>query len=372
MVARQIPFYDYPASFAADGAELVRIFSEVAGRGAFILQAEVKEFEAQLQALIGVKHAIGVGNCTDGLILALRASGVSQGDEVIFCTHTFVATASAIHHVGAIPVPVDCGADHLMDVTKIEGAITPRTKAIVPTQLNGRVCEMDSILTLAARHGLTIVEDAAQALGATYRGKAAGTFGALGAFSFYPAKNLGALGDAGAVVTNDDALAERVRLLRDHGRHSSGEVVMWGLNSRLDNIQAAFLSHRLRRYREFVAYRRQLAALYCSELSSVAEVVLPPAPDAESTRFDVFQNFEIEAAQRDRLREHLRSKGIGTLIQWGGKAVHQFEALGFRQRLPFTEELFTKLLMLPMNTAVSVEDCRYVCNAIKEFYRGVA
>src|SRR5581483_1549216 len=211
-------------------------------------------------------------------------------------------------------------------------------KFIMPVQLNGRTCDMDAIQAVADKHGLKIVEDSAQALGSKFNGRFAGTFGVAGVFSFYPAKVLGCLGDGGMVVTDDDAAAEHIRLLRDHGRDPvTGDCVMWGLNSRLDNLQAAVLHLQFKDYDSIIRHRRALAAQYHAELGSMRELRLPPAPDADARHFDVFQNFEIEADRRDALKEFLKAHGIGTLIQWGGKAVHQFPNLGYTVKLPVTE-----------------------------------
>jgi dTDP-4-amino-4,6-dideoxygalactose transaminase len=279
-----------------------------------------------------------------------------------------VATAAAIHFAGGVPVPVECGVDHLIDPASVESAITRRTKAIMPTQLNGRTCNMDALQDIADRRGLLIVEDAAQGLGSRYKEKQAGTFGVAAAISFYPAKNLGCLGDGGAVLANSDKVYEIMCSLHDHGRDEHGEVVMWGLNSRLDNMQAAILDYKLARYDQEVSRRREIASLYQQELGAIKELELPPAPGSEPDHFDVFQNYELEAERRDDLRAFLQGKGIGTLIQWGGKAVHQFERLGFNVELPYTERMFTRCLMLPMNRSLSDEDVLYVCAMIRQFY----
>jgi dTDP-4-amino-4,6-dideoxygalactose transaminase len=368
---RKVPFFNYPYVFLSQEKELLSIVQVVGRRGAFILQQDLRDFEQHLAAFVGAKYVLGVANCTDGLIIALRAAGIKPGDEVIFCSHTMVATAAAIHFAGGIPVPVECGEDHLMDPTSAEAAVTPHTKAIMPTQLNGRTCDMDALQAIAERHDLRIVEDAAQALGSRFKGKAAGTFGVSSATSFYPAKTLGCLGDGGAVMTNDVKVYETMALLHNHGQDGkSGDVVTWGLNSRLDNLQAAILDYKLAYYDEEISRRREIASLYQAGLGDMEELLLPPAPESDPDHFDVFQNYEIEADRRDELRAHLKEKGIGTLIQWGGKAVHQFEGLGFDVELPFTERMFTRCLMLPMNTSLSNEDVAYVCQTIRRFYGG--
>lgn len=365
---KTVPFFNYPAVFSSQEEQYVEIFTNIGRRGAFILQRDLETFEKDLARYLGVKHVIGMANATDALHLAVRAAGIGAGDEVIFCSHTMVATAAAIHFAGAIPVPVECGADHLIDPASIEAAVTPQTKAIMPTQLNGRTADMDAIMEIARKHRLLIVEDAAQALGSRFKGRAAGTFGVAGAISFYPAKTLGCFGDGGCAMTNDDAVRDSLLLLRDHGRDASGDVVAWGLNSRLDNLQAAILNHKLGDYDDAVARRRRIAASYQEQLGDLPQLQLPPGPEDDPDHFDIFQNYEIEADHRDELKDHLKRHGIGTLIQWGGKAVHEFRKLGFTQRLPHTEAMFTRLLMLPMNTSLTDDDVDYVCAQVREFY----
>ncbi len=329
-----VPFFNYPHVFTSRQDEFIEVFCEVGRRGAFILQHDLAEFEKHLAEFLSAEHVLGVGNATDGLHFAVRAAGIGAGDEVILSSHTMIATAAAVHFAGATPIPVDCAADHLIDPAAVESAITPRTRAIMPTHLNGRTCDMDALQAIAGRHGLAIIEDAAQGLGSRFKGKYAGTFGVASAISFYPAKVLGCLGDGGAVLTNDSAIYERIFQMRDHGRSTSGEIVSWGLNSRLDNLQAAFLDFQLKNYDKVVTRRRNLAGMYAERLKGVAEIVLPPAPGSDPDHFDVYQNYEIEAERRDGLKAYLKESGIGTLIQWGGQAVHQLKALGFTQDLP--------------------------------------
>ncbi|MGD0801840.1 MAG: DegT/DnrJ/EryC1/StrS family aminotransferase [Terracidiphilus sp.] len=368
MTQYNIPFFNYGALFASSEGEFLEVVSDVGRRGAFILQKDLEDFERHLAEFVGARRALGVGNATDGLHFAVRAAGLGPGDEVIVSSHTMIATAAAVHFAGATPVPVECGADHLIDPAAVRAAVTARTRAIMPTQLNGRTCEMDALQAIADRHSLVILEDAAQGLGSRFKGKCAGTFGIAAAISFYPAKVLGCFGDGGAVVTQDAEVGECICQLRDHGRASSGEIVSWGLNSRLDNLQAALLDLQLKRYESVIDRRRQLAALYTEGLKEVAEIVLPPAPESDPDHFDIYQNYEIEAERRDELKAYLKDRGIGTLIPWGGQPVHQMRALGFREHLPFTDRLFTRLLMLPMNMSLTNDDLHCVCAAIRSFF----
>lgn len=364
----KIPFFDYPALFKLYEAEFVEAFRDTGRRGAFIMQKDLADFEGTLATYTGAKHAIGMADGTMALLIGLRAAGVGQGDEVIVPSHTFVASAAAIHHAGATPVLADCGRDHLIDFASVERVISNRTRAIMPVQLNGRVARMDPILAFAKAHKLKVVEDSCQALGAKYKGTQAGRFGIAGAFSFYPSKTLGCFGDGGALITDDDELAEHAKLLRDHGRGKSGKVEVWGYNSRLDNVQAAMLNVKFRYYDREVARRREIARRYHERLKDIAELLLPPAPDEHPDHFDIYQNYEVEAERRDALKSALQDKGIGTIIQWGGHTIHQFDALGFSDPLPATERMTSRYLLLPMNVSVDNEAVDYICDAIRKFY----
>ena len=368
---KKVPFFDYPRLWTDDRDALIRIIDKTAASGGFILQDAVVEFEAQLANYTGANYSVGVGNATDGMEIFLEAIGVNPGDEIIICSHTMLATASAVKVAGGVPIPVDIGYDNLIDPECIEAAITERTIGILPTQLNGRTCAMDPILNIAEKYGLFVVEDAAQALGSSYKGKRAGTFGMASDISFFPAKVLGSLGDAGAVLVNDRSLYETVYELHDHGRSIvDGEVKRWGRNSRLDNIQAAILLHKLNSYPSVIDRRREVASIYDSRLNGMEELKLPAPPDSNTEHFDVFQNYEIVVAKRDLLKQSLNFAGVGTLIQWGGKGIHHFEHLGFTQHCPKTDKFFDGCLMLPMNNFVSDDDVHYVCDQIENFYRG--
>lgn len=365
----KIPFFDYPRLYLDRKQDFLRIFDDVASRGAFIMQKDLSDFESDLSVFTGSPFAVGVGNATDGLEIAWQAIGLEPGDEVICCSHTMLATASAIKMAGGEPVPVDIGSDGLIDPDAIAAAINPRTVGIMPTQLNGRTCDMHQIMQMADKYKLYVVEDAAQSLGSRFKGKHAGTFGNASAISFFPAKVLGCFGDAGAVLTGDPGLFDKIYQLHDHGRNMSGEVMSWGRNSRLDNMQAAFLGYLLKDYSSIIERRRDIAAIYDSRLSVLDELDLPPAPGSDPDHFDVYQNYELQADRRDSLRDYLASKGIGTLIQWGGKGIHQWERLGFAIELPKTEEFFRRCIMLPMNMFISDDDIHQICDCITAFYR---
>lgn len=365
----RIPFFCYPHVFETHKQALLETFNDVASRGAFVLQEEVRTFEERLAAYCGVRNVIGVGNATDGLELILHGLGIVAGDEVVLPSHTFVASAGAITSTGARPVFAEIGPDHLLDATDVEQRLTDRSRVLMPVQLNGRACQMDELLAIAATHDLLVVEDSAQGLGSRFHGRMCGTFGSAGVYSFYPAKILGALGDAGAVVTDDDALAQDIRERRDHGRAGpAGDVLRWGRNSRMDNLQAAFLLVKLEAFASEIARRRTLAARYQAGLEHLDQLVLPPPPKEGDDHFDTFQNYEVEAKQRDELRSFLHGQGIGTALAWGGKAVHQFEALGLSLQLPRTEQILRRSLLLPMNTSLANDDVDLVCDLVDRFY----
>lgn len=364
----KVKFINYPLHFQSMEAEVMETVHSVLSAGDLILREQTEQFEAELAKFCGTKYAIGVSNCTDALHLCYVAAGIGPGDEVITVSHTFVATVAGIVHAGATPVLVDIGDDHNIDPDKIEAAITPRTKAIVPVSLNGRACDLPRIRQIAKKHGLLVIEDSAQALGGTIDGQSAGSWGLAGCFSFYPAKLLGAFGDAGAVITDDPDFAEQIRLLRNHGRTPEG-VARWSFNCRIDNLHAAILSLKLARLPAWLERRRELAAIYHEELADCPQLHLPPGPAEGENRWDVFQNYEVEAEDRDGLIVHLRESGVEILLPWGGQGVHQFEKLGLSHfDLPRTEKLFRRALLLPMYPELKDEEVRYVCEAVRSFY----
>jgi len=257
----------------------------------------------------------------------------------------------------------------MIDPEAVETAVTPRTRFIMPTQLNGRTANMDALQDIANHHDLTIIEDAAQAMGSQFNEKCAGTFGLAGSISLYPAKVLGCFGDGGLLFTDDDTMYEKLYQLRDHGRNREGQVVGWGVNSRLDNLQAAVLLAKLKHYPKEIARRREIARIYNDRLQNIEYLSLPPGPDEKGSHFDIYQNYEIEAENREGLRQYLKEHGIGTIIQWSGTPIHQFKELGLPEfNLPKTDLFFERCFLLPMNTSLSDEDVEYVCDSIASFY----
>ena len=364
--SRVVPFFNYPNVYERYAAEFQAALDDVGRRGAFIQQADLTQFEQDIAEFVGVDHCVAVSNATVGLQLAMMAGRLPPHSEVIISSHTMVATASSVHFAGGIPIPVDIGPDHLIDPDAIRRAVTARTSAICPTQLNGRTCDMDAILAIADEFGLDVYEDSAQGLGSQFRGRSAGSFGRGNCLSFYPAKILGTLGDGGAVLTNESELADELRLLRDHGRVDRGDTVLWGFNARMDNLAAAFLLIQFQDFRQTVARRREIAQHYQDRLAGIPGIQLPAGPDADPDHFDTFQNYEIECDFRDQLQQGLRDRGVGTLQQWGGWPVHRFRKLGFSQQLPVTDAYFERMLMLPMNLSLTDDDVDYVCDSIIE------
>lgn len=368
-MAYKVPFVDYPRHYHNMETEIDAAIKEIFSRGDFILRGDLEEFENRIASFLGVDYGIGLNSGTDALYLSLLVAGLGPGDEVITVAHTFLATVGAIVNCRAMPMLIDVGKDYNMDVDCIEEAITPRTKAIIPVHLNGRMCDMERIMTIAQKHRLLVVEDAAQALGATFDGKRAGSFGLTGCFSFYPAKILGTAGDGGLVATNNEEVAGKIRALRDNGRVTGkDEVVGYGFNSRLDNLHAAILNVKLRYVPQWVERRRQIATLYHNGLSDLPTLKTPPAPQTDGRNYDVFQNYVIRVNNREELAGHLTKYGIETLISWPVPMHHQ-PALGLsRFKLAETEATSREVLSLPMYPELSDEQVEFTIQSIRSFY----
>lgn len=359
-----IPFNDLKPLHGLLAGELEAAAKRVLHSGWYILGPELEAFERDFAAYHGVSHAIGVANGTDAIELALRALGIGPGDEVITVAHTAVATVCAVERTGARPVLVDIHeATRTLDPAAAAAAVTPRTKAIVPVHLYGHPADMEALAELAARHGLAIVEDCAQAHGARMEGRLAGTIGHLGAFSFYPTKNLGAYGDGGAVITDDAVLAERVRRLRNYGQEDRYHHAERGQNSRLDEMQAALLRVKLAHLDSHNAIRRRLAGEYSRRLAGVA------TPACRAGAEPVFHLYVVRHPRRNPLMEALRERGIGTLIHYPVPVHLQkgYRDLGYAPgSLPVTERTADEILSLPLYVGLTPEAVGSVSDTVNE------
>jgi dTDP-4-amino-4,6-dideoxygalactose transaminase len=345
---------------------------QVFDRQSFILGPEVEAFERETAAYCRVKHAIGCGSGSDALLLALMALGVGAGDEVITVAFTFFATASAVTRLGARPVFVDIAPDDFnINPDLIERAITPRAKAIMPVHLFGQCAEMDAIREIAERHNLAVVEDAAQAIGAEYHERRAGAMSAIGCFSFFPSKNLGGAGEGGLMTTNDDRLAEQLRLLRVHGMQPKYYHRIVGVNSRLDALQAAVLRVKLKYLDQWSDARRRNAERY-ERLFAEAGVEEVVTPTIRPNRRHIFNQYTIRCSRRDELMDFLKREGVGCEIYYP-VPLHQqecFAYLGYKAGdLPVTEQAARECLSLPIYPELTVEMQRYVVEKIVKFYR---
>lgn len=362
-----IPFLDLRAINLRHRAQMHAALDRVLDSGWVLLGKQLDNFEEAFASYCGVRHCIGVGNGLDALHLVLRAWGIGPGDEVIVPSNTYIATWLAVTHTGAVPVPVEPDpATHNINPALIASAITSKTRAIIPVHLYGQTCDMASIMALAHEHGLKVLEDAAQAHGARYRGRRAGALGHAAAFSFYPGKNLGALGDAGGVTTDDDELAERIRILRNYGSRKKYVNDIVGFNSRLDEFQAAVLYEKLLTLEEDNASRAALAERYISLLEDIPELVLPKVlPDCRSA----WHLFVIRHPERDRIAVALASAGVGTLVHYP-IAPHLQQAYSgkapVRGSLPVAERLQTELLSLPLGPTMTLADVDRVADCICE------
>ncbi len=337
--------------------------------GQFILGNEVGEFECQIAGYLGVQYAVGCASGTDALQVAMMAIGIQPGDEVITTPFTFVATTETVVLLGAKPVYVDIDPKTFnIDASQIEAAITPRTKAIIPVHLYGQAAEMNPIMAIARRYNLRVVEDAAQALGASYKGKKVCTFGDIGCISYFPSKNLGAFGDAGMVVTNDAGLAERMKMITVHGSKTRYYHDILGVNSRLDTLQAAILSVKLKYLEDWNAARRIAAARYNALLSGTPVTVPYVSPECEH----IFHQYTLRAPKRNELAEHLRRKGIPHAIYYP-VPLHLQKAFAVAGKgkgdFPVTEQAAEEVISLPMHTELTEEQLVYITDAIREFYR---
>lgn len=366
-MAYRVPFVDAKAHYRRLKGEIDSAIADCLTNGDLIYRRQLRDFEQHLAEFVGVRFAVGVNSGYHALQFSLLGAGIGPGDEVITVAHTFVATVSAIIHCGAKPVLIDVRKDYNMDPDAIERAVTPQTKALLPVHLNGRICEMDRIMAIAERHKLTVVEDAAQALGATYNGKKAGSFGSAGCFSFYPFKILGGFGDGGAITTNDPEIARRATLLRYNGEdRQTGEYHYHGYTALLDNVQAAVLDVKLRHLPSWIEHRRAIAKLYHLGLAGIDGIELPRF--SEQACLDVFQNYVLRTRYRDELREHLKSGGVETLVHWP-KPMWEHQGLGLGDPgLTETAAISREVISLPMSAETTPEQVEVVVECIREFF----
>lgn len=363
----KVPFGDLRRQYDSIRERIDEAIGAVLNRGWFILGHEGESFEQEFADYLGARHAIGVGSGTEALHLALVAAGVKPGDEVITAANTCVPTVSAISFAGAVPVPVDVDpVSFNLDPAKVEAAITPRTAAIVPVHLYGQAAELDPILETGRQSRIPVIEDVAQGHGATYKAGKLGTFGLMGCFSFYPSKNLGAYGDAGAVVTNDDDMALKLRRLRNYGEERRYHHTSKGFNSRLDEIQAAILRAKLPELDRWNARRREIASLYNREIRNPA-VRLPAELEYG---FHAYHLYVVRCAKRDELQRHLADAGVSTLIHYP-VPFHLQEAYldlnGKAGDYPVAEACAKEVLSLPIFPELADDEARYVAACVNAF-----
>jgi len=352
--------------------EFLKAFDETLAKGAIVNREELWRFEENFAKIVGVKHAIGVNSGTSALDVAFQAAGIKNGDEVITVAHTFIASISAVHLAGAKPILIDVGKDFNMDTKLIEKALTPKTKAIEPVHLNGRLCDMEVIMDIAKRKGLIVIEDAAQALGANMKMKdgsikSAGSFGLAGCFSLYWAKVFGGWGNNGMVVTNDDEVAEKMKLMRYNGENREDRKFYYHAhNFLMDNVHAALLDVKLKYFSKWIERRKEIAEIYKNGLSDVSGVI---APHFDDERFsDVYTNYAVRAERRDELKKHLEAQGVETLISWEIPMYKQPLLLPNEIYLEETEKICKEVISLPMYPELTDEQVQYVIESIKSFY----
>jgi dTDP-4-amino-4,6-dideoxygalactose transaminase len=366
-----IPFLDLKAAYHELKSELDAVYQRVMESGWYILGEEVEAFEIEFAGYCHAKHCVGVGNGLDALHLILRAMNIGPGDEVLVPSHTFIATWLAVVQAGAKPVPVEPDAATFnIDPNRIKKLISSRTRAIMPVHLYGQCCDMDAILDLARKHNLAVIEDAAQAHGAEYKGIRAGGFGSAAGFSFYPVKNLGAMGDAGAIVTNDDAIAKKVRLLRNYGSDKKYHHELPGVNSRLDAFQAAILRVKLASALDLWNKRRVLIAdHYKKKFAGIENLVIPFVPGWAKP---VWHLFVVRLARRDALREMLSRAGVGTLIHYPvpPHLSEAFSEQGWKRGdYPIAESLADTVLSLPIGPHLDLADADMVADLVVQFFK---
>lgn len=366
----KIPLIDLTAQYESIRDDIDRAIQEVLQRGMFILGPNVAAFEREIADYLGVKYAVGVASGTDALLLSLRAMGIGPGDEVIVPAFTFFATAEVVSLLGARPVLVDIEPEtYSLDVAQLERAVRPQTKAIIPVHLFGHPADMDPILDVAKQHGLKVVEDNAQAIGAGYKGRKTGSLGDAGCLSFFPSKNLGAYGDGGMIVTNDPLLERQFRMLRTHGWTEKYYSETVGYNSRLDELQAAILRVKLRHLDQWNELRRQWAATYTEELAGL-NIGLPMEMEYA---YDIYHLYVIQASDRDQVAQELAQAGVSTSVYYPYPLhlVPAMESLGYQKGdFPVAEAAAERCLAIPLYPEMSMEELKHVTGALRRIVTG--
>ena len=363
----KVPFVDLGRQFVRFQDEIVKSFIDISSRGAYVLTPEVKEFEDKFAELCGTRFAVGMANGTDTMVLTMRAWGIGPGDEVITAPNSFIASSGAIFACGAKPVFVDVGDDYNLDPEKLEAAIHSKTKAIMPVHLTGMPADMDPINTLAKKYGLKVIEDAAQAVGAIYKEKKVGSLGDAGSFSLHPLKNLHVQGDGGVLTTDDEALYNKLIQLRNHGLRNRNESDFWAYNSRLDSIQAAIGTIKLKYMDKITERFREIAKMYLEGLKGLAEVELPIEPEG---RMGVYHNFVLQTDQRDKLQAHLLNCGVDTKIHYPILLHRQKTGteLGYKEGdFPVAEKQVQRILSLPIYPELTDDEVNHVIKSIRQF-----
>jgi len=366
-LAYRVPFVDPREHYRRHRQGIDQAILECLSQGDLIMRRQLKAFEENFARFIGTKYAVGLNSGYHALAFSMLAAGLGPGDEVITVAHTFLATVSAIVHAGATPKLIDVGSDYNMDMDALERAITPRARAVVPVHLNGRLCDMERLNSIAKKHDLLIIEDAAQAVGATYRKQKAGTFGLVGCFSFYPFKLLGGFGDGGAITTNDPKIARAIGLMRFNGEdRETGEYHYHGQTALLDNVQAAVLDFKLTHLPQWIEHRRDIARRYRKGLEDGTEVSLPHFAGAEYE--DAYQNYVIRTPRRDELRAFLKENGIETLVSWPKPMWHHRGLKLGEYHLPETEAICREVISLPMSAETTYEHVKETVACIRRFF----
>jgi dTDP-4-amino-4,6-dideoxygalactose transaminase len=365
---KTVKFVNPPRAYARIKPEIDRAYFEVMENGDLVDRGQLRDFERDLAAFVGARFAVGLNSGYDALQLSLRAAGIAPGDEVIVPAHTFVASCSAIVNAGATPVLVDVGRDFNVDVRKVEEAIGPRTRGILPVHLSGWMADMPALMKLADKHGLIVVEDACQSLGASIDGRQAGAWGLTGCWSFYPFKMLGGYGDGGAITTNDEGVANWVRRMRYNGEDRySGEYHGHGYTAILDNLQAAFLGVKLKHLPAWIERRQQIAGRYRAALSGLPGLLLPHYDRAGSTH--VYQNYTVRSIHGDAFSDHLKASGIEVLTQFR-KPYYKHQALRLDDRgFPEVEALSREVCSLPIYPELEEDEIAYVIETVQAFHQ---